>query len=252
MWYTNGVRSCFDFRESGCSAARISAIGVSEGSRFLNGYVHECAQEIQIMLTKYPKTVKLKDGTPVEIRPLRQTDFELLLEFFTELPEEDRLFLRHDVRDPKVVRQWTEELDLERVVPLVAFDLDALVGSASLHVENHEWMQHVGHIRLVTARSHRNKGLGGLLTRELVSIATDRNLEKLEAQIVQDNAGAVRMFQTLGFETAAVLKGMVKDRTWRTRDLAIMVNDVANLDRILEEWIQSSIQPGYRVPGGGA
>jgi L-amino acid N-acyltransferase YncA len=113
-------------------------------------------------------------------------------------------------------------------------------------------MQHVGHVRLVTARSHRHKGLGGLMARELVALATERDLEKLQAHVVQDNLGAVRMFETIGFATVAVLEGMVKDQSGKSRNLAIMVNDVANLGRIIEDWIHDTIQPAYRVPGGGA
>ncbi len=204
------------------------------------------------MLDKYPKTVKLKDGTGVTIRPLSKDDFDELLAFFKALSDEDRVFLRHDVRDPEVVRKWTNDINLDRVIPLVALDDDRLVGTGSLHIIPHECMKHVGHIRLVTARSYRNKGLGALITRELVSLATDRNLEKLQAHVIRDNEGAVKMLTRLGFEMAAVLEGMIKDRSWKNRDLAIMVNNVADLDRILEEWIQYSTQPGYRAPGGGA
>ena len=204
------------------------------------------------MLTKYPKTVKLKDGTPVVIRPLERGDFDQLFNFFGALPEEDRLFLRHDVRDPDVVRKWTEELNLDSVIPLVALDRDVVVADGSLHIDPHEWMRHVGNVRLVTARSHRNKGLGGLLIRELVTLATHRNLEKLQAHVIEDNVEALKMLKAVGFESAAVLRGMVKDRTWKARNLVIMVSDVANLDRILEDWMQFSMQPGYRVPGGGA
>ncbi len=205
-----------------------------------------------MLIDTYPKTVALKDGKSVVIRPLVRDDFDQLLTFFRSLPEEDRVFLRHDVSDPEVVRKWTEELDLVRTIPLVAFDDDELVASGSLHIMPHECMEHVGHIRLVTARSHRNKGLGGLISRELVAFAEERNLEKLQAHVVKDNLGAVKMFEALGFQTEAVLKGMIKDRTWKTRDLAIMVNDVANLTQIMEEWIQESMLPSHRVPGDGA
>lgn len=200
----------------------------------------------------YPKTVTLKDGTSVVIRLLGRGDFDQLLAFFESLPDEDRLFLRHDVRDPELVRKWTEDLDLTHVIPLVALDAGELVASGSLHTIPHEWVRHVGHIRLVTARSHRNKGLGGLIARELVALAEERNLEKLQASVIADNVGAVKMLQTLGFKTAAVLEGMVKDRSWKSRDLAIMVNDVANLTQIMELWIQESMLASHRVPGDGA
>lgn len=204
------------------------------------------------MLTEtYPKLLTLKDGTSVAIRPLAQGDFEQLFSFFGALHEEDRLFLRDDVSDPELVRRWTEEVDLDRVIPLVALDGDQIVANGSLHIMPHAWIRHVGHIRLVTARSHRQKGLGKLITRELVTLAQERDLEKIQAHVIEDNKAAIKMFTAVGFEVAAVLKGMVKDRSWKSRNLAIMVNDVANLTRIMEEWIQQSMQPGFRAPGGG-
>ena len=204
------------------------------------------------MLTgAYPKTVKLKDGSSVVIRPLARDDFERLHHFFSTLPEGDRLFLRHDVRDPGVVRKWTEELDYDEVSPLVALDGDEIVANGSLHVMLHGWMQHVGHIRLVTGPRHRHKGLGGLITRELVSLAAERNLEKLQAHVIEDNTGAIKMFQAVGFKTEAVLEGMVKDQTGRHRNLAVMVNSVTNLLDIMEDWIHDMTIPQFRVPGGG-
>ncbi len=205
-----------------------------------------------MLMDEYPKTATLKDGNSVVIRQLQSDDFENLLDFFESLPDEDRIFLRHDVRDPELVRKWTAELDLDHIVPLVALDGDDLIASGSLHIIPHECMRHVGHIRLITGKPYRNTGLGGLIIRELVAIAEERNLEKLQAHVIQDNVGALKMLEAIGFAKEAVLKGMVKDRSWKTRDLAIMVNDVADLSRIMEDWIHQSMQPGHRVPGGGA
>ncbi len=204
------------------------------------------------MLNEYPKTIKLKDGTRVTIRPLARDDFDKLLAFVNALPYEDRLFLRHDVDTEEAVRRRADELDETRVIPLVALENDNLIGEGFLHFMPYEWMKHVGHVRLATARSHRNRGLGGLIMRELVSLASERHLEKLLAYATEENTGAIKMSAALGFQRAAVLKGMVKDRTGKTRDLVIMVNDVAELDRILEEWIAFSSPPGFRVPGEGA
>jgi len=200
----------------------------------------------------FPKSVDLENGRKNVIRALAHTDFDHLLAFFKALPQEDRLFLRHDVRNPEVVRKWTKELDLRRVMPLIALDCDEIVANGSLHVMAHGWMQHVGHVRLVTARSHRQQGLGSLIAKELVAIAEDRNLEKLQAHVIADNRGAVKMFENVGFETVAVLKGMVKDQTGVSRDLAVMVNDVATLQQTIASWIQDAALPGNRAPGGGA
>ena len=42
----------------------------------------------------YPKTIRLRDGTPVKIRPLKEADKLRLLMFFDRVPEEERQFLK--------------------------------------------------------------------------------------------------------------------------------------------------------------
>ena len=198
------------------------------------------------------KKITLKDGKTVELRPLEQGDYEALFAFFTALPVEDTLFLRNDVRDPEVVRRYIEKLDLDHIFPIVAFDGDVVVGIGTLHRALHDWTKHVGHVRLATASSHRHQGLGRQILRELLQIAEAWHIEKLQAHIVSDDVASQKMLASVGFESAALLKGMVKDRSWKSRDLAILVNDVADLSRIMEDWIQQSLVPQYRAPGGGA
>ena len=201
---------------------------------------------------EYPKSVSLKDGRSVDLRPLASEDFTRLHEFFVALPEEDRIFLRHDVTDPEVVRKWTDGLDLDRVFPLVAVDGEKIVADGTLHTSAHGWTRHVGQLRLVTARSHRHQGLGALIARELVEVARERNLEKLQAQVIEDDAGALRMLDAVGFKQVAVLKDTVKDTKGEVRNMLVMQNDVADLSRIMEDWIQDSMIPAFRVPGAGA
>jgi L-amino acid N-acyltransferase YncA len=203
-------------------------------------------------LEEYPKEATLKDGRVVTIRPLGNGDFDKLYAFFQTLPEEDRLFMRHDVTDPEVVGKWVKELDFDRAIPLVAEHDDKIVADGTLHLTRHGWATHVGHIRLVTARTHRHVGLGTLIARELVRLAEKRNLEKLQSQVIEDNVGSVRLFEKLGFRTCAVLKDLVKDQKGIKRNLAIMINDVTDIERIIEDWIHDSTVPAFRVPDDGA
>ena len=204
------------------------------------------------LLQDYPKTVTLRNGRTVSLRPLEKGDFEKLYAFFQELTDEDRLFFRNDVKDPNLIRRWTENIDFDRVIPLVAEDGDRIVADGTLHFRTHGWMQHVGLIALVVARSHRRSGLGTLTGRELVALAEERNLERVQAFVIEDDLGTVKMFETVGFNKAAVVKDMVKDQKGNTRNLAIMCNDVANLSRAMEDWIHDSMLPAFRVPGAGA
>lgn len=200
---------------------------------------------------QYPKMAALKDGRNVVIRPLTRNDFDQLYAFFQALPEEDRLFLRHDVTDPEVVGGWVENLDFRRVVALVAEDADRIVADGTLHMALHGWSKHVGHLRLVTARTHRNVGLGTVLARELVAVAERHQLEKVQAQVIEDNIGSVKMFERLGFRVGAVLPEMVRDQKGDRRNLAIMISNVPDLTQTIEKWILESMQAAYRVPGEG-
>lgn len=90
-----------------------------------------------------------------------------------------------------------------------------------------------------------------MLTRELVDAAAEMDIEKLQAHVMEDDVGAVKMFAALGFKSEAVLHGMVRDRLGHKHNLAIMVSDVASLSQTIEDWIQDSMIPAFRVPGGG-
>ena len=199
----------------------------------------------------YPKEATLKDERVVTIRPLTNGDFDKLRAFFEALPEEDRLFMRHDVTDSEVVGQWVGQIDFDRVIPLVAEEGDKIVANSTLHLSAHGWATHVGHIRLATARTHRHVGLGTLIAREMVLLAEKRNLEKLQSQVIEDNVGSVKLFENLGFKVVAVLKDLVKDQKGNKRNLAIMIADVADIERILEDWIHDSMIPAFRVPDDG-
>ncbi len=204
------------------------------------------------MLTKdYPKTVTLRDKRDVVIRLLKDDDLDSLHRFFVGLPEEDRVFLRHDVTDRELLRRWTEQIDLDSVTPLVAVDGDAIVGDATLHFEKSGWMQHIGAIRIVTATTHRANGLGTFLTRELVRVAQIRGIEKLRALMLENDEGSFKMLRGAGFELVAVLKEMGKDRKGKKCNIAVMVNDVEDLSKILEDWYQDSMIPAFRAPGCG-
>lgn len=202
-------------------------------------------------MPKYPVTVTLKDDREVVIRLLQPDDRESLYQFFRSLPEEDRIFFRHDVTDPEIARKWTEEIDLTLAVPLVALDGDEIIGDATLHLDRDGWMQHVGSIRIATATTHRSGGLGTFMTCELVKIAESKGLEKLRANLIENDEGSVKMLQAAGFEINTVLNELARDRQGRTCNVTVMVNYVANLSRIIEDWMHDAVIPAYRVPGGG-
>ncbi|MBW1982569.1 MAG: GNAT family N-acetyltransferase [Deltaproteobacteria bacterium] len=172
------------------------------------------------------KECKLKDGTRVLLRPLVAEDQEKLIAFFQSLPEEERIFLRHDVADVNVIKSWTEEIDYSRNYPLLAFVDDKIVGDVTLHRIPYGWKRHMGTVRVVVAPEYHNKGLGTLLINEIVELAAEFGLEKLWAELPLSSPAAIAVFRKAGFSSKAVIEGLVKDLHGRNTDVVIMVCDV--------------------------
>jgi len=177
-------------------------------------------------MAKYPKRITLKNNKIVEIRYLRQDDFDDLFSFFKTLPEEDRLFLRRDVTDPKIVQEIIKESKSDNVAWLVAESQGKIVAEGTIFHPQFGWMRHVGELRLVVARPFRHKGMGSILARELFMCAVGMGVEKVIAKAVEEQATAVRCMEKLGFHQEAVLKGYVRDLRQLSHNMLIMSQEI--------------------------
>jgi RimJ/RimL family protein N-acetyltransferase len=186
-------------------------------------------------MENYPKTVKTKDGTSVVIRLLTQDDGPALLAFFRALPADDRLFLREDVTKKEVIDRWITQLDYEEVLPIVAVKDSTIVGDATLHFNRYGWHRHMAEIRCVVARQYQKKGLGTILMHELVSHASQKGVDRIRAEMMDTQISAQKAFRRLGFKKEAELKNFVIDIDGKSHNLVIMVNDVSELWKKMED-----------------
>jgi L-amino acid N-acyltransferase YncA len=174
-----------------------------------------------------PRSVRLNDGTDVTLRLLGRLDRERFLAFTQSLPDHDLLFLRIDITKPDVIDAWLDNIDLERIVTIVAERDGRIFGYASLHMANAQWSQHVGELRVLIDESMRGKGLGRALTDAIFAQALERGIEKMVAQMTIDQKGAIATFEELGFKPEALLRDHVKDRNGEKHDLLVFSHDVA-------------------------
>ncbi len=181
----------------------------------------------EIIINNYPKTATLEDGTPITLRPLVKEDGQALLEYFQALPPEDRLCLKEDVTDPKVIENWIYELDYDNVFPLIAAHNGGIVGDATLHFSPIGWTKHQGELRLTTSTHYRVKGLGTLLVQELIDIGTSLGLEQLSIEIPPLLDKAFYLFEKMGFKEVAHLEGFVKDMEGKESDLVLMIKQLS-------------------------
>lgn len=171
----------------------------------------------------------LRNGKQVIVRPMTAEDAARLQRFFLRLPEEDRLFLEDDVTRPDFVERLQNQQQSEEALTLVAEAEGEIVGYGTLYRPRFGWSTHVGRVRSAVAKSWQRQGLGTAILRELVKKAQVLAVDKLVAEVVEDQTGALRAFEKLGFHREAVLVGHVKDITGKKRNLVILANNVAHI-----------------------
>ncbi len=176
-----------------------------------------------MILYEYPKKTTLRDGSEVILRPLRKEDQQALHEYFLRMPPEDRMGLKDDVTDPKVIENWIYDLNYDVVLPMLALDEEKIVANATLHFNQIGWTKHQGEIRITSDPEYRQKGLATRLIQELIETAAYFGLEQLTAEIAPTSVETRMIFRKLGFNEIASLRGFVKDFEGNQADLTIMV-----------------------------
>ncbi len=180
----------------------------------------------------YPKDIMLRDGDKVTVRPLDSSDKIRLLEFFERIPEEERYYLKENVASAKVIQGWTTNMDLSKVIPIVAVVGDAIVADATLHLNRTPARHHLGEVRVVVDPAYREVGLGGRLIREILDIAANLGLVKVVFELVaQREMEAVFAAERVGFKEVATLEDRVKDFWGNYQDLILLEIPVADRER---------------------
>lgn len=179
-----------------------------------------------VLEERYPKQTKLQDGTRIMVRPYVPTDELSLVNFFKSIPPEDLLYLRDNVKDPAVIQRWTKHLNYEVILPVIAEINGKIIVDCTLHQNRGGWKGHIGTIRIVIHPEYRGKGLATFLLSEMVQVALDSGLSKLEAEFMPEQKTAFEVFENLGFVRLATLPQHVKDLQGDMHDLLVYVYDL--------------------------
>jgi L-amino acid N-acyltransferase YncA len=172
-------------------------------------------------------------------------DAAALHEFFRQLPEEDLLFLRQNVRDRAVIDRWAQNIAAGRVVSILAWSGSRVVGYATLQQSEVEWTRHVGEIRVGVSTDYRRSGLGRKLTEEVFKVALEQGIEKIQAQMPKEQVGAIQVFEHLGFSAEALLEDQVRTRDGKLRDLVLMCHHVKKVrDRLTYVGLEDAAADG--------
>jgi len=181
---------------------------------------------LEFELQKFSKDIKLKDGSRSRLRPLRKDDEKAFHEFFLAVPASERMFIKHRVTDPEVIRDWCQNIDLGRNLPLLALIDGKIAGDATLHQQLGGWKRHIGRVSVLVLPNYRGRGLARALVAEIVDLARHLGLEKVEAEFIGGQEAAIKMFAMLGFSNLLRLEDYVKDMQAINHDYVLMGLDL--------------------------
>ncbi|RLC96835.1 MAG: GNAT family N-acetyltransferase [Chloroflexi bacterium] len=160
-------------------------------------------------LEKHRATVVLRDGSTLQLRPMRPDDEERLLSFFYRLSPQSVYFRFH-----RILNQLSREearrfcnLDYHNVFALAAVTGDEegerIVGTGRYYrlgaIEAAE-------LTLVVEDAYQGKGIGTQLLEHLASVARENGIVRFEAEVLAENQAVLRMLKDSGFEVAHELE----------------------------------------------
>ncbi|MGM3307793.1 bifunctional acetate--CoA ligase family protein/GNAT family N-acetyltransferase [Anabaena sp. WFMT] len=167
--------------------------------------------------TQYVGDWKLKNGTPITIRPIRPEDEPLMVQFHQTLSEESVYFryfhlmkLSHRITHERLTRICF--IDYDREMALVAESQNLETGTqeiiavgrlSKLHGNN------AAEFAMLVSDRFQCQGLGTELLHRLLEIAKNEQICCIYADILADNSGMQRVCKKLGFKIAPTTDAIV-------------------------------------------
>ena len=159
-------------------------------------------------LHKLIPPVPLRDGRIVTIRPIQADDKMRLLYFGEALPQDDWLYLEHDLRSPEIVARLCNAASAEHWRQIVAVDADdRFAAYASVRMLAGR-TSHVAIVKLVIADAYRRVGLGTAMGEVIFEEAKQLSAHKVVVEMLEAQKSGQAIFARLGFRIEGHSKHM--------------------------------------------
>ncbi|MFT5895735.1 MAG: acetyltransferase, partial [bacterium] len=147
------------------------------------------------------RATKLKNGAPVQLRPIRPEDAESIIALVKEMSPESRYFrFMHAINElsPQMVAQFTK-LDYDRQMALVATDDEEDIIGVSRYVISSD--RQTGEFAISISEQWKGLGLASALMRLLLVNAKTQGLQSLQGDVLMSNRPMQALMTSLGFST---------------------------------------------------
>ena len=181
--------------------ARIAIAPLTEARRGLRGHP-------RFAVRPYPKewerTITLRDGRQMLVRPIRPDDEQLYGRFFAGVTKNDlRLRFFSPINDfgHAFVARFTQ-IDYARAMAFIAIEPSSgeMLGVVRLYVNS---TYDSGEYAILVRSDLKGRGLGWMLMQTIIEYARSEGLQTIEGQVLSENTTMVQMCRELGFSVKA-------------------------------------------------
>jgi RimJ/RimL family protein N-acetyltransferase len=166
-------------------------------------------------------TTTLEDGREVTIRPLEEQDREALIKFGKALPEDDWLYLELDFHNPNTITRLTNASSAENWRQMVATADGEIVGYSNVRMLP-GWKSHVADIHVVVGEGWRRSGLGSALARAIIDAAPEIGVNKVIAEMLEEQTAGRTIFEHLGFQVEGQLREHARDHHGQRHTMLVL------------------------------
>lgn len=178
-----------------------------------------------------PVTIKDQYGREVTLRSVQLTDAEAMLQYLRETTAETPYLLREPEEVTMTVLQeqafLQNRINAPRDLMLVAECEDRLIGSCAMaEAGSFQRLRHRCNVSIALYREYCGAGIGRQMMQTVLQAAKELGYEQAELEVVAENAGAIALYESLGFQTYGRLPrnmkypdGTYADALWMMKEL---------------------------------
>lgn len=177
---------------------------------------------LESALEKFPVRTKLVDDVHCSIRLMEIGDELMFRNFHAVIPDREQLFLRNQIKDGTLFREWMANPETGEHLPLLAFVDGRIVAMGYLNQRLGGWKRHIGAVTFLTHPNYRGLGLIDLLLEEIIDLARHCGLTKLESEINGERVSAIEALAVSGFCEIVRIPDYVRDMKANSHDYVLM------------------------------
>ena len=154
---------------------------------------------------EFYKQIKLKNGDILTLRNAIEEDCAEFTEFTNKLFKETNFFTR-GVGDPDVTEEMqfnyiTKHKEANNALLLVAILNNKIVGHAHIDMKSSKIkLRHRSEFGIGILMDYWGKGIGKILTNEIIEFAKQCKYEQIELVVVNSNERAIKLYEIFGFK----------------------------------------------------